>query len=176
MRTTFRALCVPSSLLFHTGSCGLAAERDLPDPNNTERFLTGFHPEANANDTLIVARLFDEANRTRATLVNYACHPTTLAWDNDLLSPDFPGAMREVMENSTGAPCLFLQGACGVLAPREQYSGDYALADRHGRVLGYAAMSLLEMLAEGRCDLVFTGANAALVVCNTQKLVPEINS
>jgi len=162
----------PSSLLFHTGSCGLAAKRDMPDPNNPERFLTGFHPKAKADETLIVARLFDTANRTRATLVNYACHPTTLAWDNDLLSPDFPGAMREVIETSTGAPCLFLQGASGDLAPREQYSGDPALADRHGRVLGYAAMSLLAMLAEGRSDLVFAGAmesGAPLALWSTEK-------
>ena len=58
-------------------------------------------------------------------LVNYACHPTTLAWQNTLVSPDFVGALREVVEEGTdGAPCLFLQGASGDLAPREQYVGD----------------------------------------------------
>ena len=135
-----------SSLLFHTGSCGLATHRDFPDPDDPRRFLTGFNPGEPAEDTLVVARIFDDANRTRATLVNYACHPTTLAWENDLVSPDFPGAMREVVETATDAPCLFLQGASGELAPCEQYVGDPATADRHGRVLGYAAMSLLEML------------------------------
>lgn len=147
-----------SSLLFHTGSCGLAAHRDLLDPDNPRRMLTGFHPEGVADDTLVVARVFDEANRTRATLVNYACHPTTLGWNNELLSPDFPGAMRELVEESTGALCLFLQGASGELAPCEQYVGDPATADRHGRVLGHAAMSLLEMLGPGKGDMVFEGA------------------
>ena len=37
-----------------------------------------------------------------------------------------------------------MQGASGELAPAEQYSGDTALADRHGRELGYAALSTLE--------------------------------
>ena len=147
-----------STLLFQTGSCGLATHRDFPDPDDPERFLTGFHPNEPADDTLVVARIFDDENRTRASLVNYACHPTTLAWENDLVSPDFPGAMREVVEASSDAPCLFLQGASGELAPCEQYVGDTATADRHGRVLGHAAMSLLEMLAPGKADMVFDGA------------------
>lgn len=147
-----------SSLLFHTGSCGLATHRDFPDPDDPERFLTGFHLNEPADDTLVVARIFDDENRTRATLVNYACHPTTLAWENDLVSPDFPGAMRELVEESTNAPCLYLQGASGELAPAEQYLGDTAAADRHGRVLGHAAMSLLEMLTPGKSDMVFDRA------------------
>ena len=74
------------------------------------------------------------------TLVNYACHPTTLAWENTLISPDYVGAMREVVEQHTGAPCLFLQGASGDLGPREGFVGDTAVADRNGRQLGFAAL------------------------------------
>ena len=66
--------------------------------------------------------------------------------------------MRELVEESTNAPCLYLQGASGELAPAEQYLGDTAAADRHGRVLGHAAMSLLEMLTPGKSDMVFDGA------------------
>ena len=45
--------------------------------------------------------------RSLATVVNYACHPTTLAWENTLISPDYVGAMREVIEQATGVPvCL----------------------------------------------------------------------
>src|SRR5262249_49439974 len=78
--------------------------------------------------------------------VNYACHPTTLAWDNTQISPDYVGAMREVVEQATGAPCLFLQGASGELGPREGYVGDPAVADRNGRQLGFAALSALTSL------------------------------
>ena len=78
-----------------------------------------------------------------ASIVNYACHPTTLAWQNTLISPDYPGAMREVVERETGAPCLFLQGASGDLGPREGFVGDVDVADRNGRQLGYAALSAL---------------------------------
>jgi hypothetical protein len=93
-----------------------------------------------------VGRVPDASGKVIATLVNYACHPTTLAWQNSLISPDFPGATREVVEQATGAPCVFLQGASGDVGPREGFLGDPAIADRNGRELGYAAMSALESL------------------------------
>ena len=94
----------------------------------------------------------DDDGRVLGTIVNYACHPTTLAWENTLISPDFIGAMREVVEAHTaGAPSLFLQGASGELGPAHQYVGDPAVADRHGRRLGFAALSALEgMLPPGQ--------------------------
>lgn len=67
------------------------------------------------DDTVTVARVTTDDGTLLASIVNYACHPTTLAWDNTLISPDYIGAMREVVERDTGAPCLFLQGACGEL-------------------------------------------------------------
>ena len=98
----------PATALFRYGRCSLASERDFPDPSTPGRYLCGFHPEASVDDTLLVARLFRDDGRTLATLVNYACHPTTLAWENSLLSPDYPGAMREMVEEQTGgAPACF---------------------------------------------------------------------
>jgi hypothetical protein len=94
-----------------------------------------------------VARATDVLDRPVAIVVNYACHPTTLAWQNTLVSPDYPGALRELVEMMTGAPCVFLQGASGDLGPREGFVGDPAAADRNGRQLGYAALVALEGLA-----------------------------
>lgn len=123
------------------GRSSLASNRDL-DLNG--RPLIGFNPEVAADDTVMVGRVTADDGRVLGTVVNYACHPTTLAWDNRLLSPDYVGAMRELVEDATGGPCLFLQGASGNLAPKEQYSGDVTLADRHGRSLGHAVMAALE--------------------------------
>ncbi len=149
----------PATMLFRHGHCALATERDFVDPNKPERHLTGFNPAATADDTLLTVRVIDDAGKTIATLVNYACHPTTLAWENKLISPDYPGAMREVVEAETGsAPCLFLLGACGEYAPAEQYSGDVALADRHGRELGHAALAALTPLSTGHSHLRYDGA------------------
>lgn len=82
-----------------------------------------------------------------AIIVNYACHPTTLAWENTLVSPDYVGATREMIEGATGgAPCLFLQGASGELGPGEGFVGDVKIADRNGRRLGHAALAAIESL------------------------------
>jgi hypothetical protein len=95
---------------------------------------------------VLVGRVTGTDGRLLATLVNYACHPTTLAWQNSLISPDFPGATREVVEEATGVPCVFVQGASGDIGPRDGFVGDPAVADRNGRQLGYAALSAFESI------------------------------
>jgi hypothetical protein len=147
----------PAWLVFGRGRCDLAQHRDFFDEERGG-FVCGFNPRAPADDTILVARVTDEQHRTVATLVNYACHPTTLAWENTLISPDYVGAMQDVIESATGhAPCLFLQGASGELGPREGFVGDIAVADRNGRQLGHAALSALEALPHGGTRFAYTG-------------------
>lgn len=136
-----------------TGHCQLAADREL-DVNG--RPLVGFNPAANADDTVMIGRVSIDGV-VIATLVNYACHPTTLAWQSRAVSPDYVGAMREIVESATGAPCLFVQGASGELAPREQYTGDTAVADRHGRSLGHAVMAAIDSLPAPGTELTLEG-------------------
>ena len=146
----------PATLAYETGHCALAANRDYWD-EASDAWVCGVNPAEPADDTLLVIRVSDEQGETLATLVNYACHPTTLAWDNDQISPDYPGAMREVIEEATGAPCVFLLGACGDLGPWMGYVGDTRIADRNGRQLGYAALSLIESLPPPRTCLSYDG-------------------
>jgi hypothetical protein len=137
----------PAVITYGTGRCDLAQHRDFWDKKN-DQFVCGFNPLGHADDTVLVARVTNAAGKVCGTLVNYACHPTTLAWENRLISTDFPGAMRETIEGSTGgAPCIFLQGASGELGPKEGYVGDVAVADKNGRQLGHAALSAIEGLA-----------------------------
>ncbi len=143
---------------WHTGRCALAAVRDLPDPDpGANRMICGFNPAADADDTLLVGRITDSTGTVKATLVNYACHPTTLAWENNAISPDYIGAMRETMEAATGATAFFLQGMSGDLAPSQQYVGDVAVADRHGRQLGFAALATLNDMERTGNELCFDG-------------------
>lgn len=158
----------PAVLTWATGRCNLAANRDLPDTDRP-RIVCGYNPRHPADDTLLVARVSrieperaspgaTAGGRCVATIVNYACHPTTLAWENELISPDFVGATREVVESVTGgAPCLFLQGASGELAPREQYVGDSTIADANGRRLGFAAAATLESMLPPATGLRYAG-------------------
>ena len=142
------------------GRCGLATNRDLWD-EDAGRFACGFNPGAPADDTLLVARVTTGGGEIVATLFNYACHPTTLAWDNRLLSPDYVGAAREVLEQAFDAPALFFHGASGELAPRDDYVGDTAVADRNGRQLGHAAAAAIEALPPPGTRFVYTGIVAS---------------
>ncbi|UAJ81060.1 hypothetical protein IT072_08765 [Leifsonia sp. ZF2019] len=145
----------PGHIDWTAGRCALAADRELDIEG---RALVGYNPDATeADDTVVVGRITAADGGTVGTVVNYACHPTTLAWQNRLVSPDYVGAMRELVEAETGAPVLFLQGASGELAPRRQYTGELDVADRHGRALGYAVLSALALLPAPGTELELSG-------------------
>jgi len=144
----------PATIEWGTGHCDVASNRDL---DLDGRALVGFNPSRHADDTLLVGRLCGGDGAIMATIVNYACHPTTLAWQNRQLSPDYVGALREIVETATEAPCLFLQGASGELAPREQYTGDLSLADRHGTAIGHAALATLATMPSPATALRLVG-------------------
>ena len=112
----------PCSLDFGYGKCGLATNRDFFSVQEN-RYICGYNPNAPADDTLLIGRISDANGGRVASLANYACHPTTLAFENRLISPDFVGMIRPTVEGEEGArePCLFLQGASGELAPRLGY-------------------------------------------------------
>jgi hypothetical protein len=146
----------PATVVYGSSRCSLAANRDLFDTHR-QQFVCGFNPTGPADATVLVGRVTGADGKTIGTLVNYACHPTTLAWENTLLSPDFVGAMRETVEEHTGAPCLFLQGASGDLGPRDGFVADPAIADRNGRQLGFAALAGLEGLPPPRTRFEYAG-------------------
>jgi hypothetical protein len=153
-----RGATFEGTLDWHTGRCGLAAVRDLPDPDSSRaRVVCGFNPGRAPDDALLLGRVTDSTGRIRATLTNYACHPTTLAWENTAISPDYVGAMRETVQEFTHAPALFMLGVCGELAPRYQYVGEPAVADGHGRQLGFAALATLHDMEPPKTRLAFGG-------------------
>ena len=146
-----RSRLEPATIVHGRGRSDLATNRDFADEQRGH-FVCGFNPEGIADDTILVARITSDSGCTLATIVNYACHPTTLAWENTLISPDYVGAMREVIESATNAPCVFIQGASGDIGPREGFVGDVRVADRNGRRLGYASLAAIEALSPaGHC-------------------------
>ena len=148
-------------ITYGRGRCNLAANRDYWDAENG-LYACGFNPDAEADgtlvdDTLLVARVTDAAGALLATLVNYGCHPTTLAWENTLISPDYVGALRATVEAATGAPCVFALGACGELGPRRAQQGSTEVADQNGRQLGHAALAVVEALDPPATDYHYAG-------------------
>lgn len=150
-----QAAMKPSILSWGIGKCGLAYNRDLVLPETGET-ICGVNPAVAADDTLIVGRITDMSGSVCATLVHYAAHPTSLGGANRLISPDYVGAMRELVERDTGgAICVYLHGADGELAPRRCFEDDVEAADQNGRELGYAALSVLAGLFRPGERMVF---------------------
>ena len=147
-----RRMCV---LSWGVGRCGLAFNRDLTLPE-TGHAVVGINPSIPADDTLLVGRITEQSGVYFANLVHYAAHPTSLGGMNRLISPDYVGAMRELVERDTnGVPCIFLHGADGELAPRKCYQASPEAADQNGRELGYAALSILASLMPSGKKMVF---------------------
>ena len=147
----------PAVLSWAQGHCGLAYDRDLVIPDTGE-IVCGMNPEREVDDTLIVGRVCNDAGKTIATLVNYAAHPTSLGGGNRLISPDYIGSMRDLIERETnGAICIFLHGADGDLTPRRSFEDDVEAAEQNGRELGYAALSVQAGMFPPGHRMVFSG-------------------
>jgi len=145
-----RANAFEGTLTWRYGTCSLAFNRDAIDPPSG-RHVCGLNLEKPADHTLLVGRVCDATGGIRGVLVNYACHPVSMGGGNRLLSPDYVGPMRELIERETGATCMFLHGASGNLTPRRSYESTTEAAEQNGRELGFAALATLSgMLAPGR--------------------------
>jgi hypothetical protein len=155
------------------GRCSLAYNRDAIDADSG-RDICGLNLLERADDTVLVGRVADTGGRIKATIVNYACHPVSLGGANRLLSPDYIGAMRELVQKETGgAPCLFFHGASGDLTPRRSYEGNVEAADQNGRELGYAALSTLSSMFPPGQQLQYAGIEESGTPLGIWRLAPK---
>lgn len=96
-------------------------------------------PTKPIDPTVGVIQVKDDSGKTRAFLVNYACHPVGLMGAG-VISRDFPGAMVDYVEQELGGDCMamFLQGAQG-----DQDPYDTGLRGEHGyNLMRQAGISL----------------------------------
>jgi hypothetical protein len=103
------------------------------------RVVVGHNHAGFADREVQVVRLDGPDGRPVATLLHFGCHPTIMGPPNRLVTPDYPGVARRVVEAATGAPCLFLQGAAGNVHARVDFVGDPAVYRRLGAILGHEA-------------------------------------
>ncbi len=119
------------------GESSIAVNRRLRAP--TGELVVGQNFDGFADHRVLVVRFDDLDERPLAALVGYAAHPIVLAFQNRLLSPDFPGVAKRVVEELTGAVCLYLQGCAGNIMTVEALTGDLGAAERMGTMLGAEA-------------------------------------
>lgn len=119
------------------GESSIAVNRRLRAP--TGELVVGQNFGGFADHRVLVVRFDDLDENPLAALIGYAAHPIILAYQNRLLSPDFPGVAKRVVEELTGAPCLYLQGCAGNIMTTEALTGDLGAAERMGTMLGAEA-------------------------------------
>jgi Neutral/alkaline non-lysosomal ceramidase, N-terminal len=119
------------------GNCQINASRRAATPQG-DRFL-GINPTGACDHEVLVVRLDAVGGPPVATLVNYACHPTIMGPPNRLITPDYPGAMKRVVEQAVGGRCLFLQGSAGDQGPVQGFQGEVQVYRGLGAILGHEA-------------------------------------
>jgi hypothetical protein len=118
------------------GTSTIGVNRDLL---YGKRMITGPNPGGFADPEVGVLRIDDAHGEPVVGVVTYGCHPTYLGPANRLISPDYPGVLRDVFEKQVPAPCLFLQAGGGNVGPLRGFSGDTIEVEREGTILGLEA-------------------------------------
>jgi len=83
---------------------------------------------------LAVIRIDKMDGSPLATIVNFAAHPVWIDILDRRWSAEWPGQMALTVEEATGAPCIFMQGAAGDMSPNgEGARGHIELGQLIGR-------------------------------------------
>lgn len=75
--------------------------------------LLGEDPQAPTDHSVGVLRVDDLTGRPLAVAFRYSCHTVTLGPRTHVISPDFAGPARAVVEQGLDCPALFFQGCAG---------------------------------------------------------------
>jgi len=147
----------PARVAAGTGECHIGINRRFRSPDG--RRLVGRNPDGFFDPTVRVLRIDTAGGEPLAAILHYATHPTIMAYENRLITPDYPGAARRTVETVTSATCLFLQGCAGNAGPRigitEGRTGVVDDYHRQGRILGAEAAAVFMRLETRPYDAVF---------------------
>ena len=120
-----------------SGSSDIVVNRRFKLPGG--RVVAGRNWDGFADREVKVVRIDDLDERPLSVIVHYGCHPTIMGPPNRLITPDYPGMVRQIVEGATGATALFLQGAAGNVHAVVDFVGDVAVYRRLGAILGHEA-------------------------------------
>ena len=130
----------PAHVFAGRGECRINSNRRAQTEKG-ERFL-GVNREGACDREVLVIKIEGVDGPPIATLVNYACHPTIMGPGNRLITPDYPGAAKRVVEHAVGGRCLFLQGAAGDQGPVQGFQADPKVYRNLGAILGHEAAKI----------------------------------
>lgn len=95
-----------------------------------------------------VVRIDNREGKMVALLLNFSCHPVTLHGYKNLISPDFIGYIRKMVEKE-GATLLYTTGASGDVNPAPEFfkgagKGDAVLSQKVAELVGVEALRVAE--------------------------------
>ena len=120
------------------GQAPVAINRE--ERNEDGRILLGRNPKGATDQSVDVMRVDALNGKPVAVITSYAAHPVVMGHHTYLLSPDYPGVVRRIVEQVTGATCLFLTGAAGNQSALSFLQSDWGEQERMGGLIGGAAV------------------------------------
>ncbi len=112
---TARARLEPARISIGVGMSMANINRRAKDVDGS--VTLGLNPDGPADRQIGVLRFERSDGSLIAVVANYAMHGTVLSGKNLLISGDAPGTVAAYVEEKTGAPMLYINGAAGNLAP-----------------------------------------------------------
>lgn len=161
----------PAYFSVRDGDIQLGYNRLVDHGRFAETYFENPHriPYGSVDPTVGVIQICDESSAVRAVLVHYACHPVVLGPRNRKISADYPGVMRNIVEESVGndATCFFIQGGAGDINPLfmargDDREGDFEVVERMGRLLADEVLDVLQQLQGVR------GTSDGMLVASSQ--------
>ncbi|MBZ5602770.1 MAG: neutral/alkaline non-lysosomal ceramidase N-terminal domain-containing protein [Acidobacteriia bacterium] len=140
------AAMFPAAVEFATGRAYLGFNRrKVVDGQASMWWRNAEKLPSHPQDPTVNVVLIKDSGKTRAVLVNYACHPSLLGPDNLQYSADYPGAMKRYVEAQIpGAMCLFVQGGAGDINPyRDKDPDGFQAVEEAGQTLGKAVVTAM---------------------------------
>ena len=107
---------------------------------------TKIEPKASDRE-LGVMRFDDLSGKPLAILVSFAAHPTTVPAQKLMLSADYVGAMKAIVEKEMGTTAIFMQGAAGDQSVDQGTNSGYIA---YGEALGREVIRLASGLKPAR--------------------------
>ena len=129
--------CRPARAVGGCGQASVAINRE--ELNDDGRVLVGRNPSGVTDHSVDVLRVDDLKANPIASIVSYAAHPVVMGYETYQISQDYPGVVRRIVEQETGATCLFLTGAAGNQATLEFLQSDWGEQERIGGIIGCEA-------------------------------------
>jgi len=126
------------------GEAAVAINREELNPDG--RILVGRNPAGLTDHSVDVLRVDDVNGNPIAVIVNYTAHPVVTGYHTYMLSANYPGVVRRIVEGTTGATCLFLTGAAGNQAAVSFLQNDWGEQERMGgQIAGAATRAFCEI-------------------------------